>query len=257
MLCKDSEHHWRHVKESLADFKMLTYDHEMGASCNQKRTGTCPRMMLYAMDEMFHVFRGVGANNLYGQCIVADKILALASLHCMEWHGSDKKCCNTLSDAYPLVDLNDMDGPERLAWAMYNGVFIPGNPSRLTSHHDWSRIIAGMTLHLIYHGKTVGEHCPPCTVASFNAECAMRLTQQQGLWQPDKKGKPPATLATEVLRTPAIKSVVNICLRQPPPTLQMECQACRLITMKKRRRRIHSTSFTTAGRCSVPQLASK
>ena len=108
------------------------------------------------------------------------------------------------------MDLSDVDGLEHLAWVVYNGIFIPGNPPRLISHHDWSCIIAGMTFHLIYHGKTVGEHCPPCTVASFNARCATRLVQQQGLWQLDKKRKPPAMLATETPRSTTVKSVVNI-----------------------------------------------
>ena len=93
-------------------------------------------MMLYAMDEMFHIFLGVGANDLDGQRVVAYKILALASLHCTEQCGSAKKCCNTLSDVYPLVYLTDMDDLEHLALAVYYGVFIPGDPQRLTGHHD-------------------------------------------------------------------------------------------------------------------------
>ena len=209
-MCKDNGHLWRHTNESLTDFKMLTYDHEMGVPCNQKRMRTCPRMMLYAMDEMFHVFQGMGANDLNGQCVIAYEILALALLHCTEQCSCIKKHCNNLNDTYPLVDLTDVDDLECLACAVYSNVFIPGDPPMLTSHHDWSCIITGMTLHLIFHGKTVEEHCPPCTVASFNAKWAMRLTQQQGLQQPDKRRKPQATLATEVLKTPAIKSVVNV-----------------------------------------------
>ena len=130
------------------------------------------------------------AIDLGGQCIVAYEILALVSLHYMEWCGSAKMCCNTLNDAYPLVDLTDVDDLEHLAWAMYNGVFIPGDPPKLTSHHKWSCIITGMTLCLIYCGKTMEEHCSPCTVASFNSKWAMRLIQQQGLQLPDKKRKP-------------------------------------------------------------------
>ena len=160
---------------------MPTYDHEKGTPCNQKRTGTCPHMMLYAMDEMFHLFWGVGANNLDGQCVIAYEILALALLCCTEWCSSAKTCCNTLGDAYPLVDLTDVDHLECLVWAVYDGIFIPGNPPRLTGHHNWSHIIVGMTLYLIYHGKTMEEYCPPCTVVSFNAKLATRLMEQQGL----------------------------------------------------------------------------
>ena len=32
----------------------------------KKRTGMCPCMMPYVMDEMFHVFQGMGANDLDG-----------------------------------------------------------------------------------------------------------------------------------------------------------------------------------------------
>ena len=149
MLCKDSKHLWRHVNESLADFEMPMFDREMGMPCILKR----PCMMLYAMDEMFHIFQGMGDSDVNGQRVVACKILTLASLHCMEWHGCAKKCCNTLSDAYPLVDLTDMDNLECLAWAVYDGIFIPGDPPILTGCHDWLHIITGMTLHLIFHGS--------------------------------------------------------------------------------------------------------
>ena len=167
-----------------------TYDHEMGMPCNQKRTGTHPHMMLYAMDEMFHIFWGMAANDVNGQCVVAYGILALAFLCCMGWHGCTKKCCNSFGNAYPLVDLTGMDNLEHLAWAVYDSVFIPGNPPILTGHHDWSCIITGMTLHLIFCGKTTwGGHCPLCTVVSFNAKQATRLMKEQGLQQLDKRRK--------------------------------------------------------------------
>ena len=47
-------------------------------------------------------------------------------------------------------------------------------------------------------------------MASFNAMQAMRLTKEQGLQWPDRRRKPLVALATEVLKTPAIRSVVNI-----------------------------------------------
>ena len=56
----------------------------------------------------------MGVNDADGQCIVAYKILMVASLCCMEWHGSQKKECNTLGTAYPRVNLSDMDGLEHL-----------------------------------------------------------------------------------------------------------------------------------------------
>ena len=179
--CKGSKHLWRHVNEDLADFQMPTHDCKMGMPIDLRRTGMHLHMMLYVLDELFNVFQGVGANDIDGQRIVAYEILTVASLCCMEQHGSPKKPCNTLGDAYPRVVLSDVNGLECLAWAVYNGVFVTGDPPVLTGHHDWSRIIAGTTLHCIFHGKAPSEHCEPCTVASFNAKQATRLVQQQGL----------------------------------------------------------------------------
>ena len=126
----------------------------------------------------------------------------------MEQHGSPKKPCNTLGDAYHRVVLSNVNSLECLAWAMYDGVFVPGDPPVLTGHHDWSHIIAGTILHLIFCRKTPSEHCEPCTVASFNAKQATRLMQQQGLPQP-KRTKHCAASATEAWRTPMVQSVVN------------------------------------------------
>ena len=74
--------------------------------------------------------------------------------------GKPKKCHKMHGEAYPRVDLNDMDGLECLAWAVYDGVFLPGNPPALTGHHDWQWIIVGTILRLVYWGATAGAHCP-------------------------------------------------------------------------------------------------
>ena len=66
--------------------------------------------------------------------------------------GSEKKKGNTLGDAYPWVDLRDVDGLEHLAWAMYNGVFMPGNKPALSGHYGWDCVVAGTLIHLIFLG---------------------------------------------------------------------------------------------------------
>ena len=122
--------------------------------------GLHPKVLLYALDELFHVFRGMDANDLDGQCIVAYEILSFALLHCTEWCCKPKKCHKTCSEAYLKVHLNDVDGLEHLAWVVYDGVFLPGKPPALTGHHDWQWIIAGTTPRLICWGATAGVHCP-------------------------------------------------------------------------------------------------
>ena len=134
-------------------------------------------MMLYGMDELVYVFKGVGANDLDGQCIVAYEIL-------------DKKCCNTLGYIYPQVSLDDVDSLKNLAWAMYNGVFVPGKPPVLIGYHNRSCIIFGITPHLIFCGKTSEEHYPPCKVASCWAKQASGPMGQQEHQSTERRRKP-------------------------------------------------------------------
>ena len=75
----------------------------------------CLGMMLYALDELFYMFWGIGANNIDGQRIITYEILTVALLHCTEQHSSPKEPCNSLGDAYPRVVLSDVNGLECLA----------------------------------------------------------------------------------------------------------------------------------------------
>ena len=205
---KSNEHLWQHIGVEIADFQTPTYDRGTGDPIDVLRTGSHLRMLLYALDELFYVYKGVGGNDVDGQCVVAYKILRVVPLHCTVQHGSQKKECNNFGAAYPRANLSDVDGLECLAWALYDGVYMPGDPPDLTGHHDWEHIIVGTTLCLIYHGRTNDEHCKPWTIASLNAEQAMKLAWQQGLLQPGKR-RPQATPVTTG-QTPTVQSVVNV-----------------------------------------------
>ena len=111
---------------------MPTYEWDTGAPINVLRTGSHPRMFLYALNKLFYVYRGVGVNDTDRQHVVASKIFKVASLHCTEQYGSQKKESNTLGAAYPRVNLSGMDGLEHLTWAVYDGVYVPGNLLDLT-----------------------------------------------------------------------------------------------------------------------------
>ena len=54
-----------HLKAWLTLMHLL--DHDDLHPCSVKCTGPCPKMLLYVLNELFHVFWGVGANGLYGQ----------------------------------------------------------------------------------------------------------------------------------------------------------------------------------------------
>ena len=118
---KSNEHLWQHVGVEIAHFQMLTYERGMGSPINVLRTGSHSHMLLYMLDELFYVYKGVGGNDVDGQRVVAYEIHRVVSLHCTEQHSSQKKERNTLGAAYPRVNLSDMDGLEHLAWAVYDG----------------------------------------------------------------------------------------------------------------------------------------
>ena len=183
-------------------FQALTYEWDIGTPIDVLRTGSHLHMLLYVLNEMFYVYRGEGVNDADGQHVVAYEILTVVSLCCMEWHG------NTLGAAYSSVNLSDMDCLQHLAWAVYNKVYMPGDLLDLTGHHDWECIIVGTTLHLIFHGRTNDEYCKPSTIASLNAEQAMKLVWQQGLLQPRKRRHQAAPVAA--VWNPTIQLVVNV-----------------------------------------------
>ena len=182
-------HAWCHANEEVADFHTPTFQRETGKALDVLHTGYHPHILMYVLDKLFFVFKKLWMDNFNVQCMVAYEILQIASRQCTEWRRSEKKKANTLGDAYPWVDFQDIHSLKCLAWAMYNGVFVPGNKPALSGHYDWDHVVAGTLIHLIFWGQTDKDHCGPLTIASFNAKWATELVQQQGLlWYRERGG---------------------------------------------------------------------
>ena len=85
------------------------------------------------------------------QCIVAHKILSLASL-----------CCRVARQAHrPPQAQGDgiyFGGARVACWAIYDGVLLPGDLPELQGQHNWVQIIAG-TDRLMYRGDRDSAHC--------------------------------------------------------------------------------------------------
>ena len=82
MFSKDTEKFWHFASENIPDFYMPMLKKETLVPYDKLQEGTHPKMLLYALDELYHVFRGLGANNLD-----AHEILSFALLHCMKQGG--------------------------------------------------------------------------------------------------------------------------------------------------------------------------
>ena len=196
---KDLEKFWHFTSENIPDFYMPALKKEMLVSYDKLCEGTHPKMLLYALDELFHVFRGWGENDLNGQCVVAHDILSFASLCCMEWRGKPINPCKTCGDASTMVDANAETGLKQLTWVIYDGVLLPRDPRQLQGQHDWLQIMAG-TYHLMFQGEHDFDHCLPCTTASFDAKQATRKAK----WQCGHTQPSAATPLPRACRVPAM-----------------------------------------------------
>ena len=179
-LCRGNEHLWHHVNEEVADFYTATFQRETGMAIDVLCTGYHPHVLMYALDELFFMYKRIQANNLDVLHVVAYEILEIASLHCTKQHSSKKKC-HTLGDAYPKVNLRDINGLKCLAWAIYDGVYMPSDEPALSGYNKWESIVVGTLIHLVFCGQTNKEHCKSMTIASFNMKQATGLAQQQGV----------------------------------------------------------------------------
>ena len=84
--CKGNEHLWCHVNEETADFHNPTFERETGVALDVLHTGYHPSVLMYALDELFFVFKKLQANHFHTQCMVAYEILQIVSHQCMEQH---------------------------------------------------------------------------------------------------------------------------------------------------------------------------
>ena len=135
-------------------------------------------MLLYAFDELFYVFRGLRATDIDPQHVVAHEILSFALLHCMEQcQGSPMDPCLTVREASTMMDVHDEVYLECLVWVVYEGALLPGDAPALSGSQDWSCVMARTYKH-IYRGVSNSDHCPLCTVASFDCWQRGRAMQQ-------------------------------------------------------------------------------
>ena len=78
-----------------------------------------------------------------------------------------------------MMDVNEETQLERLTWAVYDKVLLPGDIPLMSGPHSLDRILSGV-YRLIYRGKWDSKHCPASTICSANAEQALRKARQPG-----------------------------------------------------------------------------
>ena len=179
--CKNNKPIWHHINEELSDFHTPTDKCETGTAIKVLYTGYWQHIFLYVLDELFHIFKKLKADDFDVQCIIMWEILHIAQCCCTEQCGCEKVKENTLRDAYLHVDFQEVINLERLAWAIYDGIFVPGRMPDLSGYQDGDCIVMGTLIPLIYQGEMNREHCGPTTIAACNTKKATELTKEQGL----------------------------------------------------------------------------
>ena len=72
-----------------------------------------------------------------------------------------------------MMDVDDEAYLERLVWAVYNGVLLPGDMPPLSGQHSLDRILSG-TCRLIYRRDQDCQHCHASTISLANAKQALK-----------------------------------------------------------------------------------
>ena len=126
-----------------------------------------PKMLLYALDELFYVYAQIKDSPPDERVVLAYKILCILSNRC-----TDR--CNGIEqtgvpDALALLNIEDVRHLKCLAWAIYDGALLVGPQPKLLGPWPWCTMLAGLQRH-IYRGRNDAAHCPPQTLGSWDHE---------------------------------------------------------------------------------------
>ena len=140
------------------------------------RYGYHPKMLLYALDELFYIFLQVkNLRRVDKKVVLTYEILCISSNWCTDWQNRVEK--TGIPDALVLLNVNDAHHLECLAWAVYDGALLVGPRPELSGNHPWCMVLAGLHKH-IYRGHDDVAHCPPQTLGSWDCQ-----EQMEALWQ--------------------------------------------------------------------------
>ena len=136
-----TEEEWKCKSDGVASFKMPTMQHGTLQNKDVLCEGYRPKMLLYALDELFYIYdQSKHQRGIDERLVVAYKILGLAALRCTErWHGSEKQ---GVPDTLSLLNLNYAHHLECLVWAVYDGAQLMGRQPELPTDHQWCTVLA-------------------------------------------------------------------------------------------------------------------
>ena len=131
------------------------------------RDGYHPKMLLYALDELFYVSAQIKNSHRDEKVVLAYEILCISANRCTDRYNGIEKM--GIPDALALLNIQDARHLEHLAWAVYDSALLVGPRPELLGTHTWCTVLAGLQRH-IYRGCDDAAHCPPQTLGSWDHE---------------------------------------------------------------------------------------
>ena len=152
------------------------------------RDGYHPKMLLYALDELFYIYEQVkNSRRADDKLVLAYEILCISANCCTDQRNRIEK--TGVPDALALLNVNDVCHLEHLAWVVYDGILMVGPWPKLSSDHSWCTLLAGLHQH-IYRGHHDAAHCLPQTLGSWDCQeqiealrCVGSLSSMQSGWR--------------------------------------------------------------------------
>ena len=112
-------------------FKMPTLNKETLWAKDSMRDGYHPKMLLYALDELFYIYTQVkNSRRADDKLVLAYEILCISANHCTDRQNGIEK--TSMPDALALLNVNNVRHLECLMWAVYDGTLLVGPQPKLS-----------------------------------------------------------------------------------------------------------------------------
>ena len=162
----------------IPPFKMLTMDTTTLCHKDTMRDGYRPKMLLFALDELFYIYSQI--KNLWRadeKIVLTYEILCISANWCTDRQHRFKK--TGVPNALTLLNKNDTRYLKRLMWAVYDGALLVGPWPELPGDCPWCTVLARLHKH-IYRGCDDAAHCLPHMLGSWDCQEWIEVLQRGG-----------------------------------------------------------------------------
>ena len=107
------------------------------------RDGYHPKMLLYALDELFYIYMQIkNSHRADDKVVLAYEILCISANHCMDQQNAVEK--TGMPNSLALLNMADVCHLKHLVWAVYDGMLLVGPQPKLLGNHPWCVVLAGL-----------------------------------------------------------------------------------------------------------------